>query len=86
MFHSPDTVEVIYKGVASLGVAGHTHAGQMRVPVLYRMQLDMATRGGFDHGLYTQTPIPVFVTAGVGESHLPMRFLNPPVIDLLDLN
>jgi predicted MPP superfamily phosphohydrolase len=29
--------------------------------------------------------VPVFVTSGLGEVGLPMRFLNPPVIDILEI-
>ena len=39
----------------------------------------------FDRGLHTFAPVPVFVTAGLGETGVPMRWMNPPVIDVLAL-
>lgn len=83
--HNPDSVLRLPPGSAALLLAGHTHGGQIRFPGLFRLHLRNATAGGFDRQLYTVTPVPVFVTTGLGESHLPLRLFNPPVIDVLDL-
>ena len=66
-----------------LAVAGHTHGGQIRIPGLYRRVIP--TRYPFDRGLHTFPPVPTFVTSGLGESGLPLRLFNPPVIDVLDI-
>lgn len=83
--HNPDTGIALPKKSVALLMAGHTHGGQIRIPGLFRLHLRNATYGGFDRGFYTVTPVPVYVTSGLGESHLPMRLFNPPVIDVLDL-
>lgn len=81
LFHNPATIWHVPKGLAVLALAGHTHGGQIRLPYITHRMVGM-----FDHGLYTNTPVPMFVTSGLGESHLPLRLGIPPVIDVLDLN
>ena len=46
------------------------------------------SNGPFDAGLHPSIKSgqpPVFVTTGLGETALPMRLFNPPVIDILKL-
>ncbi|GAB3333243.1 metallophosphoesterase [Marilutibacter aestuarii] len=85
--HNPDSAIDLSPAQVRLVVAGHTHGGQMRIPLLYRKVIPSAM--GFDRGeswLPTpQGPVRVFVTAGVGEVGLPMRLFNPPTIDVLHL-
>jgi hypothetical protein len=71
-------------GEAALVLAGHTHGGQLRIPGLYRRAIPCSAP--FDRGLHTFAPVPVFVTSGLGETGVPMRWMNPPVIDILDLH
>ena len=85
--HNPDSVMRVRPQDIVLALAGHTHCGQIRLPWLYRRVIPSSY--GFDCGLETaRTPhgaIRVFITAGLGEIGLPMRFFNPPAIDWLRL-
>ncbi|MET1024895.1 MAG: metallophosphoesterase [Pseudoxanthomonas sp.] len=86
--HNPDSAERLRPARHLLMLAGHTHGGQMRIPLLYRHVLPV--RHGLDRGEQwleqsAHGRIRVFTTAGVGESGLPLRLFNPPVIDLLEL-
>ena len=83
LMHNPDTAMSLPAGSATLAVAAHTHGGQIRIPLLYRHVIPC--RYPFDRGLHTFAPVPTFVTTGLGEVGLPMRFLNPPVIDVLEI-
>lgn len=83
LMHNPDTAMKFASGDVALAVAGHTHGGQIRIPYLYKKVIP--TQNPFDSGLHGFAPVPVFVTSGLGEISLPMRFLNPPVIDVLDI-
>lgn len=85
--HNPDTALEIRQSRVGLVLAGHTHGGQLRIPWLYRKVIPV--KGPFDRGLHP--PIAegaprVFVTSGLGETVLPMRAFNPPVIDVLALH
>ena len=89
--HNPDSVYDAPRGAVKLLLAGHTHGGQIRLPLVYRYVLPV--KGPFDRGLYPAVDWDadpegrpaVFVTSGVGEIGLPMRLLNPPAIDWLTL-
>jgi uncharacterized protein len=83
LMHNPDSAMALPPGSAALALAGHTHGGQIRIPLLYRYAIPCAYP--FDRGLHTFAPVPVFVTSGLGETGVPMRFLNPPVIDVLEI-
>jgi uncharacterized protein len=83
MVHNPDSTMKLPKGSAALAVSGHTHGGQIRIPRLYWHVIPCDHP--FDRGLHDFAPVPAFVTSGLGEVGLPMRFLNPPVIDVLEI-
>lgn len=82
--HNPDTVTTTYpEPITQLTLAGHTHGGQIRLPFIYKTQIP--TEYPFDKDFHSTKKGPVFVTSGLGEVGLPMRFLIPPVIDILNL-
>jgi predicted MPP superfamily phosphohydrolase len=89
--HNPDVAYRVPAGLSPLLLSGHTHGGQIRLPVVYRYVIPV--KGPFDRGLlvpaqWNAEPAgrpAVFTTSGVGEIGLPMRLFNPPVIDLLRL-
>jgi hypothetical protein len=84
LVHNPDSAMRFPKGSAALVVSGHTHCGQIRFWRIYHRAIPSSH--GFDRGFYDdKAPVPVFVTCGLGEVILPMRFRNPPAIDLLEI-
>jgi len=83
--HNPDTVSLLPPGHAAWLLAGHTHGGQVDLPLLTRRVLAMATNGGFRQGAYKMKNANVFVTSGIGIDQLPFRFRVPPTIDVLTL-
>jgi predicted MPP superfamily phosphohydrolase len=81
--HNPDTVFDLQPDEAALLLAGHTHGGQIDIPVFTKHLLAHATDGGFQQGLYELKNARVYVTPGVGIDKLPLRFRVPPTIDVL---
>lgn len=87
--HNPDSSVNFDPQQIDLVLSGHTHCGQVRIPILYKKILP--TQYGFDCGLEqapykNQKNIPVYISPGVGETAMPFRLLNPPTIDLLHLH
>lgn len=80
--HNPDTTLSYKNSIPDITIAGHTHGGQIRIPFLYKVVIPCV--GNFDKGLYNTFIGKVFVTSGLGEVGLPLRFGIPPVIDILD--
>lgn len=79
--HSPDPFSAMPQGPA-LMLAAHSHCGQVTVPLIGRPVLPIrepryACRRVDEAGRV------MYVTAGIGTSILPVRFLNPPEIVLI---
>ncbi len=84
--HNPDTtLDYMPNHHPDLTLAGHTHGGQVRIPYLYKKVIPVSGDVLWDQGLYELKEGKVFVTSGIGEIGLPLRFLIPPVIDVLEL-
>lgn len=83
--HNPDTALAFAPGFAAVTLAGHTHGGQIDLPWATDRLLQRLTRGGFKRGPYALEATQVFVTSGIGMSHLPLRLRMPPTIDVLTL-
>ena len=84
--HNPDTVYGYEEGFnPDLTLAGHTHGGQIRIPYIYKKIIPIHGEVIWDQGFYNYKNSKIFVTSGIGEVGLPLRFLIPPVIDVLEL-
>lgn len=79
--HSPDTFPDMPAGPA-LMLAGHGHCGQVTIPFFGRPILPLTNK---DYGchLIEEKGRRMYVTAGIGTSIVPVRFLNPPEIVLV---
>lgn len=84
--HNPDSSDRLTSFNVPLLLAGHTHCGQVYLPFITNT-LVIRTKHKFTCGYYkaTDKTIPVFITPGVGEDNLPLRFLTPPTINVLHL-
>ncbi len=88
--HSPDIIpEITGNKLISpelkLILAGHTHGGQVWLPILGRAIVPSSYGQKYAYGHIRENGIDVFVTSGVGTSILPFRFLVPPEISVLTL-
>lgn len=81
--HSPDAFPLLPEGFA-LAIAGHTHCGQVKLPLMGPLILPVEHER-FSCGLISERGHRFFVTAGIGTAILPLRFLAPPEIAVLDL-
>lgn len=87
LVHEPDVFESFPRLNISptLTLAGHTHGGQVWVPLLGRRVVPSAFGERYAYGHVVEQGRHLFVTSGVGTSVLPVRFLVPPEIALLTL-
>ena len=81
--HSPDTFPDMPYGPA-LMVASHGHCGQVTIPLIGRPIVPLRNPRFACH-LIEEGGKRMYVTAGVGTSILPVRFLNPPEIALITI-
>lgn len=82
--HWPDVFAAAPPQVA-LTIAGHSHCGQVNLPVFGRLL--HASRGSerWPCGLYEERGRKLYVTGGIGTSIVPARFLQPPEIVVITL-
>jgi predicted MPP superfamily phosphohydrolase len=83
--HNPDLFPSIPARVA-LTVAGHTHGGQVALPLIGRPIVPSAFGERYAAGHVVEGAKHLFVTSGIGTSILPVRFRIPPEISLLTIN
>ena len=82
--HEPDVFPRIDQR-ASLTVAGHTHCGQVNLPLIGRLAVSEGA-ARWPCGLYEEDGRHLYVTGGIGVSMLPVRFRAPPEIVVLTLS
>ena len=84
--HNPDAAELVptrYR--VDLMLSGHTHGGQVRLPILGAVA-SVSEYGEKYLGGYCQGPrFPVIVSRGVGMAMLPVRFGVPPEVGIISL-
>ncbi|TAL15863.1 hypothetical protein EPN96_11315 [bacterium] len=80
--HSPAVRDYLREGKFSLILAGHTHGGQI-APLAFFLK-PFSILGRYSSGWYGGAP-PLYVTRGVGTSHIPVRIGSKPEISLFEL-
>lgn len=81
--HSPDIFPRIPRGPA-LTLSGHTHCGQVLVPFAGRPIVPIENKR-YACGLIVEEARRLYVTSGIGTAIVPLRFLTPPEIAVIDL-
>ncbi|HWI63425.1 MAG TPA: metallophosphoesterase [Symbiobacteriaceae bacterium] len=83
--HEPDLADLVRpEHRVSLMISGHTHGGQVRLPILGAVALPPLGRK-YVAGLNRAPACQVYTSRGVGVTGLPFRFLCPPEVTLLTL-
>ncbi len=85
LLHEPDLVEEIRYDHIDLALAGHSHGGQVVVPVfgpvLTPPLAKKYTKGMYQLGIRTH----LYVNSGIGTTKIPIRFWNPPELSVFDI-
>jgi predicted MPP superfamily phosphohydrolase len=82
--HDPDVFPRVPARVA-LTLAGHTHGGQVAVPLLRRPTLPSRFGERYARGHIVEGGRHLLVTSGVGTSGLPVRLFAPPEVLVVTL-
>jgi predicted MPP superfamily phosphohydrolase len=82
--HEPDYADYVSRFAVDLQLSGHSHGGQIRVPLVRPLYLpDMAKK--YIRGLYKIGPLTLYTNPGLGTVGVPVRLNCPPEITLLTL-
>lgn len=82
--HNPDIFPEVPKHVA-LTLSGHTHGAQVDLPVVRDRVTPSRFGARYAGGVFEEGGRLLFVSRGVGTSSLPVRFLAPPEVTMLEL-
>ena len=82
--HNPDTLAELTGRRADLILSGHTHGGQIRIPLAGPLLVPLH-RTAFTKGLYRAGTRTIYVNRGLGFVWYPLRFGARPEIALLTL-
>ncbi len=84
--HAPEAFEELAQvPSARLVLAGHTHGGQVRLPIIGALHVPSRFGTRFSWGLYRIQDTLFYVNPGIGMSHLPVRFLCTPELTMITL-
>ncbi len=84
MVHYPQTLPFASAFHPSLILAGDTHGGQIIAPYWVYPLITQAPVKKYRYGWFYEGRTPMFVTRGVGESHIPARLARPPEVVLME--
>ncbi len=76
--HFPNVLDRLPTGAFDLVLAGHLHAGQITLPIPGRRIPLAHPRWHYFHGLYERNGTAMHVSAGLGTTFVPFRFLARP--------
>ncbi|MGL5820621.1 MAG: metallophosphoesterase [Sarcina sp.] len=88
LLHEPDLIEVFKDYPIDLALAGHSHGGQIYIP-LYGTVMNTGLAIRYDRGLQknlgTHKQTSLYVNSGIGSTGLPIRFCCIPNISIINL-
>lgn len=88
MCHAPDYADVVRASpvgdAVALMLSGHTHGGQIRLPLIGPLALPALGRK-YVAGWYPFGPMQLYVNRGIGTVWLPLRLDCPPEISMFTL-
>jgi predicted MPP superfamily phosphohydrolase len=82
--HSPDIFPLL-PAQCALTIAGHTHGGQVWLPVLGRPVVPSRHGQRYAAGHLVENGKHLFVSTGIGTCMIPVRFGVPPEVSLLEV-
>jgi predicted MPP superfamily phosphohydrolase len=83
--HNPDTADTGFASRVDLVLSGHTHGGQVNIPLVGAPILPVRNKS-YSHGLkMSPRGVPVFISRGIGWAVYPVRFNCFPEIAVLEL-
>lgn len=85
LVHNPDVTEMLQPGQVDLALCGHTHGGQVQLPLLGAPAVPSLYGQRYTEGLVQGPATLVHVSRGIGVTVLPVRFGSRPEVSLLQI-
>jgi predicted MPP superfamily phosphohydrolase len=82
MAHEPDYADYVAGYPVDLQLSGHTHGGQVRIPLIHPLYLPPLAKK-YVRGLFKIRELTLYTNAGIGTVDLPVRWNCPPEVTLI---
>lgn len=89
LYHSPELMPTVQQHPVELYLCGHTHGGQIRMPLYGAILTSSALGKQYEMGRYTEQGTTLYISRGIGLEGLSavrMRLLCPPEIIMFTLS
>lgn len=84
LMHEPDEAQTLRNSPADLILTGHSHGGQIRLPIIPGIRTELAHH--YVDGFYKiDNNTQLFVNTGIGTTKIHARFMVPPEIDVFEI-
>ncbi len=83
--HAPDLVPWADSAGVDLQLSGHTHGGQVKLPIIGPVFVGTKMGRYYVEGLFQYGNTTLYINRGLGTVMLPIRFLSRPEITVIDL-
>ncbi len=83
--HAPDIVPWAASAGIDLQLCGHTHGGQIKIPVIGPVVVGTKMGRKYHEGIFQFDKTTLYINRGLGTVMLPLRFLSRPEITVIDL-
>ena len=83
--HEPDFADLASRHPVQLQLSGHSHGGQIRIPLLGAPYLP-ALSNKYPYGYYRVGRMQLYTNRGIGTILLPLRFDAPPEVTVFTLH
>jgi len=84
--HSPDIFRQAKQYNIPLILVGHTHGGQVRLPLIGPLYSLTPNMGKYSMGIFKENNSQMYVNPGIGVSKIPFRFFCPPELTIIKLH
>ncbi|MCY8643679.1 metallophosphoesterase [Bacillus haynesii] len=84
LVHEPDAALTAKQFPVNLQISGHTHGGQIQIPVFGPL-ITPPYGEIYTEGMYETAGMKIYVNRGIGTTRLPLRFLSKPEITVFQL-
>ncbi|MBE7057223.1 MAG: hypothetical protein E7388_07295 [Ruminococcaceae bacterium] len=85
--HNPGILEILEEETADLAVLGHYHDGQVHLPFRTEFHIlrrkDKLACKGYIYGKHTYKKTPIYITSGLGNTNLAIRYKSTPEIAVI---
>ncbi|MBI3269551.1 MAG: metallophosphoesterase [Planctomycetes bacterium] len=85
LLHNPDYLERLAPAGVDLVLSGHTHGGQISLPLVGAPILPSRYEGRYVNGLYRSGGTQLYVNRGLGIGYIPARLLARPEVACITL-